>query len=425
MTNQIPEYPLFDMYFDYIGKAETPATYVRWAMMSGIGAALGRRVYFPFGDFRIFPNLYVMFIGDPGVRKSTAIKQMRKILSSSGYTTFAGDKTSKEKFLIDLEGEEDKTGDQVMETMFGADGDADPKEMYIVADEFNEFAGTGNLDFLSLLGSLWDWDDPSRPFEQKFKNSKSLKIWQPTISLIGGNTHVGLAQCFPPQAIGQGFMSRMLFIFAESSGTKIAFPTRPPDELRLKLADAIMAMRDTMQGEMQVAATARQKLEVLYHSWQPLDDARFQHYSTRRFQQLLKICTICAAARFSMEINDTDVIMANTVLSLAEHRMPQALGEYGKSRNADVAGKVMSIIMGSDGAVPVQALWTQVSCDLEKMDDLMRIMAGLMEAGKVQFIATENAGERGYAPVRKVVAKAPFTRFDWLREFEESKRGMH
>lgn len=416
------EYPLFDAYFDYIGIAETPLTYVRWSLMASLGAYLGRSVHFPFGDFRIFPNMYVMLIGDPGARKSTAIKQMRKILSACDYTTFAGDKTSKEKFLLDLEGEEDKTANQVMEVMFGADGLQEPREVFVSADEGNEFFGAGNLEFLSLLGSLWDWDDESRPFEQRFKNSKSIKIWQPTISILAGNTHANLMECFPPQAIGQGFMSRMLFIFAEASSIKIPFPQRPPDHLKQRMIDLMVNVRDTMSGEISMTKKAEEMLANLYRGFKPLEDVRFQHYSTRRFNHLIKICTVVAAARFSMEVDPCDVIMANSILKLAEHKMPQALGEFGKAKNSDTTNKIMALLMGSDHPVPETAIWQQVRHDLDKPDDMQRLLAGLLQADKIQYIQTATAGLRGYTPVRKALKESElYVRYDWLREVQASR----
>ena len=48
-----------------------------------------------------------MLIGHPGARKSAAIKAARKIISGAGYSTYSAEKTSKEKFLLDLEGAED------------------------------------------------------------------------------------------------------------------------------------------------------------------------------------------------------------------------------------------------------------------------------------------------------------------------------
>jgi len=187
--------------------------------------------------------MYVMLIGDPGTRKSTAIKTSKRILSASGYDKFSAERTSKEKFLLDLEGVEDDTGSvkdasAVMRNLFGDDyANVDPREVFVVADEFNEFVGSGNLEFLSLLGSLWDWDDPVAPFKQRLKTSRSVSIFQPTINILSGNTHAGFAEAFPPQTLGQGFLSRLILVFGESSGKKFAFPEKPPDSLKQQLID--------------------------------------------------------------------------------------------------------------------------------------------------------------------------------------------
>ena len=163
---------LMDKYFQYVVDTEAPLVFHRWTVLSILGATLGRQYHFPFGHFRIFPNMYVMLIGNPGSRKSSAINMAKKLLGNTGYDTFGAQRTSKEKFLIDLVGVEDDNGkvidnNAVLSNIFG-DGyvSGEPKEVYICADEFNEFVGSSNLEFLSLLGSLWDWDNESKPFTQ-------------------------------------------------------------------------------------------------------------------------------------------------------------------------------------------------------------------------------------------------------------------
>lgn len=108
---------LFDLYFDYVRDTEPPVIFHRWSLLSSLGALLGRQVWIPFGSFRIFPNQFVMLIAEPGARKSTAIKTARKLLSKAGYDKFAAEKTSKEKFLLDLEGVEESSDSQVSEKL--------------------------------------------------------------------------------------------------------------------------------------------------------------------------------------------------------------------------------------------------------------------------------------------------------------------
>lgn len=423
------EYPLFDTYFQYVKDTEAPLIFHRWSLLAALGAWMGRQYYMPFGDFRIFPNMYVKLIGNPGTRKSSAIKLARKIVSEAGYSSFAGDRTSKEKFLLDLagEGEEGKSrtvDSLVMENIFGTGVTGSAREVFVVADEFNDFIGTGNLDFISMLGSLWDWDDENRPFEQRFKNSKSIQIFQPTISILGGNTHVGLANAFPAQAIGQGFLSRLLMIYSEPSGVKITFPKRPPAEIREALTESFSRIRGSVVGEATLEKDAENALDILYRKFDGLDDMRFQHYSTRRFTHLLKVCLLCSAARYSSSVSLDDVKMANTMLSFAEHRMPQALGEFGKSKNADVADKIIAFLTNQEGTVKDTDIWKEVRTDLENVEAMQKILAGLQMAQKIQWIGDAGPQHRGYTIVRKVLnAKALFVDYSLLAEAPDSLKG--
>lgn len=415
---------LFDLYFSYVERTEPPMVFHRWSLLSCLGASLGRQYRLPFGDFNIHPNMYVMLIGDPGTRKSTAIKLSKKVLGSSGYDKFSAERTSKEKFLLDLEGVEDGEGgtkdtNAVMRNLFGDDHIAgDPRECFICADEFNEFVGSGNLEFLSLLGSLWDWDDPQQPFKQRLKTSRSVNIYQPTISILAGNTHAGFAEAFPPQSIGQGFLSRLILVYGESSGKKITFPERPSDETKQALTTTLTAIRQEVTGEATMTPQARQMLETIYRTFEGLEDARFKHYSTRRFTHLLKLCLLSSAANLRTEIRAEDVLFSNTLLTFTEHRMPNAMGEFGKARNSDVAARVISVLSEAKGPLDVPALWKQCQSDLDKPEDLNRLLAGLVQGGKIQYVArSKTSNVQGYLIVRRQLSnKNVYVDYSLLKE---------
>jgi hypothetical protein len=415
---------LFDAYFRYTERTEPPLIFHRWSLITCLGAYLGRQYKLPFGTFNIFPNQYVMLIGDPGTRKSSAIKMAKRIASAAGYDKFSAEKTSKEKFLLDLEGMTDDNGvvtngNAVMQNLFGADGiEGEAKEVFITADEFNEFVGAGNLEFLSLLGSLWDWDDPSAPFRQRLKTSKSVSIYQPTINILSGNTHTGFAEAFPPQSIGQGFLSRLILVFSEGSGKKFAFPEVPSQQLQQELVDTFLAIKDKVHGNATLTSKAKDMLQTIYHSFEGLEDARFKHYSTRRYTHLLKLCMITAAADCRTEIAAGDVLFANTLLTFTEHKMPQAMGEFGKARNADVAAKIISVLNEAKQPLDIPDLWKQVRTDLDKPEDLNKLLAGLVQGGQVQYVTkTRGNGITGYLPVRKMLGnKHVYCDFSLLKE---------
>ena len=417
----------FDLYFQYVEKTEPPTIYHRWAILSALSAYLGRQVWLPFGEDRIFPNHYVMLVGDPGTRKSTAIKKAAKLIRAAGYETFAAEKTTKEKLILDLAGvdAEDKayapkgaSGFDVLANLNlsggSSVGQGAPAELFIAADEFNTFMGAGNVDFQALLGVWWDWDDQEKGYEHRLKNSKSVAVYQPTITILGGNTPSQFAECFPLASIGQGFMSRLILIHSEPSGKKF-FPIPPPPEgVKDKLVSFLQQIKLSCHGPLEYTADAESALQSIYMCWAPLEDTRFQHYSTRRMTHLLKLCIIVAICRLSMRITLEDVVYANTILSFAETTMPKAIGELGKSRNAEAANKIMQALYAAKHALTPQQLWQVVRNDLDKLANLSELLLGLQEAGKIQTIKSPQG--TGYLPIVKAMSRStPFTNFDLLK----------
>ncbi len=415
---------LFDAYFHYVQDTEPPLIYHRWSLIAAIGAFLGRRYYFPFGHKRIFANPYIMLIGNPGTRKSTAINMASDILAASGYLNFSANKTRLEKFLLDLEGETAKDGEKaeqniVMKNLFGDDAEEveglEPREVFINAGEFNVFMPRGDMDFLGLLGDLWDWDNDKIKWKYRLKNSKSVHIFQPTISILAGNTHAGFQEVFPPQAIGQGFLSRLLLVYSDPSGKKITFPKPVNKTLQNEIIESFRRIREKVLGPATLTAPALNMLDIIYRSWHELEDQRFKHYSTRRFTHLLKLILICSAARISSTVDTNDVLLANSILSFTENAMPKALGEFGKSRHAEAANKLMQALYETKKPLKMDAMWRIVQHDMEKMSDLGSLLQSLQKADKIQVVMGE-----GFLPKQKPLdRKQLYVDFNLLKEHKD------
>lgn len=394
----MPKDDFFSQYLQYASENEVPTFFHRWCAIATIGALLGRRMYFQHGHMKIMPNIYCMLIGEPGTRKSTGIKMIKQLIRKIGYDSIAADKTTKEKFLLDLGGYEDDLGSQdlVEQNLFGTDAGGDPRECFIMADEFNDFFGNNTLEFISLLGSLWDYDGV---YESRIKNGKSVTIPDPTISILGGNTPVSFTTAFPPESLGQGFFSRLILVYSESSGRKITFPALPTADATTGILQRLTAIRGKVFGEVELTHSTKLLIDKIYKSWQGIDDVRFDHYSNRRFTHLLKLCTIMTAARESTVMLEEDVVYANTVLTHTEHSMPKALGEFGKARHSDVGHKIMSLLQQASVPLTFKDLWANLHNDLEKMNDLAGLLQNLTAAGRI-FSA-----QGGFLPKRKALVE--------------------
>ena len=378
----------FNSYLGYTGDSEVPVTFHRWSAIAGIGAILERNIYIPHGHSHIYANPYLMLIGTSGTRKTSGISVIRNLLIKAGYSTIAAERTSKEKFLMDLSGDTENpmgAGDNILEqNLFGSmDSSEDIRPMAIMADEANDFFGIGNLEFLSILGRLWDWNGP--PYANRIKTGKSISIPNPTVTILAGNTPTSFALAFPPDILGQGFFSRLLLVYGEPSGKKITFPKIVDPKETVEMVRRLHEIKGYHYGILEYSPHARYLLDKIYKSATPLTDPRFDSYSNRRFTHLLKLCIVCAASNLSRIITEDIVIQANTYLSYIESLMPKALGEFGKSRNSDVTHKILSYIESNDG-VTLKQLMKVVSADLEKPSDIGDIIRKLSLTEKIQAV---------------------------------------
>jgi len=396
---------LITSYLQYTANTEPPAIFHRWGLITCIAAHLSRDIYLQHGHFTLYPNLYTLLIGSAGSRKSSAINIAKGLLKQSGYNHFSPTKTTKEKFFIDM-AEANSNGESAAEdfleqNIFG-DRESDTSlisEMFIVAGEFNTFFGNNILDFVTDLGELWDY---SGRFESRLKNSKSVQIMNPTINILGGNTPTGFSAAFPIEILGQGFFSRTLMIYGERTRAKITWPEAPDAVHTATLLESFreIKLHAISVGALTIASSAKDLLDVIYKTWDELEDARFESYSNRRFTHLLKLCMILAAIRMSATIDDEDVIYANTILSYAEHFMPKALGEFGKAKHADVAHKILQILDASMEPVNALKLWQFVHKDLDKPAELTTLLENLSRADKIQ------STQKGFLPKKKLLKEA-------------------
>lgn len=386
-------------YLSYTENTEPPAIYHRWAIITAVAAYLERSYYFQLGHSNIYPNLYVMLVGGAGTRKNTAINIAKNLIRKAGYSTIAASKTSKEKFFLDL-AEQNLSGDIINDildqNLFGQSTDSlEVTPCYIASGEFNTFFGNNILDFLADLGELWDYEGI---FESKIKNGKSVKIPNPTITMIGGNTPATLANTFPPQIIGQGFFSRLLMIWGYRTRDKITFPEDPDPEYTKMLVEFIQGIKPNVQTRVELTPSARKLLDAIYKSSGSINDPRFESYYNRRFSQLIKLCIICMCSLRESKISESIVLFGHTILVHAENFMPKALGEFGLAKNSEVTHKVLTIIQEASEPLKMKEIWTVVSTDLENITKLGEILRNLMEADKIQSIP-----ELGFLPKRKAI----------------------
>lgn len=411
----------FKHYLEYTSGTEVPAHANRWSAIGMLGAWLGRDIHVKFGDAKLYPNQYIMLLGEAGSKKSTAIKQAKRLLARAGYGTFSAEKISKEKFLTELAKKQAVSGvpganDFLDQQLWGDLGDSDYREVWICADEFNEFFANNIFEFCSTLGNLWDYEGT---YENSVKHGESVVIPNPTVSILSGNTPTAFSNTFPAESIGQGFFSRLIAVHVKSSGRKIARPRAPTEAETSQIVDRLLAIKNYHTGELTISEDVWEFIEEIYRDRPGMADIRFASYDNRRLTHLLKLALIHAASRLSPTIEVLDIRRANTVLDYTEHHMPEAFGDFGTARNSGMTHKIMKeleLSVKSGQLLNMHDLWAKVQLDFDKIDTYQQHVMGMVQAGKIQL-----SGDK-FLPVKRIL-ETPVNEFLDYRYMVDEEKG--
>ncbi len=390
-------------YLEYVEETETPRIMHVWAALTGVGACLGRRVQLPFGITDIYANMFVLLVGPPGVRKSTAINLMQKRLRKSTKVRFAPEDTAgaRQGLIIALENKDEEADEKEKEALEAAAATLDLEQlngynitidnrdahvMFAVASEFSSFIGHNAIDMVTFLNKMWDGES----YDYKIRTVRHL-LHNPLLSVIGGTTPTNISTTLPAAAIGHGFTSRVILVHANKKYKKVPRPPELDRTIEKQIDDTFSYLSNTFDGDMKETDGAIKLIDELYDVEIKLNDPRFIYYVDRRQQHLLKLSVILAAARRNKNIEKQDVEEANLLLTYTERFMPDALGEYGLSPLSTAKQKMLEFIQHAKGPVTTDILWVVMNRDMKAVDFRNSLME-LQNSGKIMEVHT-NQGQ--------------------------------
>jgi len=394
-------------YSNYTHFTESPEIFHLWCGLSGISACLGRRVYTKLGAEQIFPNMYVVLVGPPGVRKSTAMSWTKRCLKSSTNVRWAPDDTSGQRqglLRAFTETDEDETSVQFDMEKINAAGDLDQLQdlieqaefanrqpekevLYGIFGELDSLIGTNQRELLTFLRRVWDGDS----YTYRLR-SDEIKLTEPLMGFIAATTPEEICQSLPEGSLGSGFCSRLIFVFAEEKKTKLPNPPEPNRELQEEIENVYKRLFNQTEGEVKRTSQAEELLKTLYlNPKESIDDPRFIYYLQRRHTHVLKLSLSLAMARGSNVIADVDVQDADYILTRTELDMPLAMGEFGLSPLASAQQKVLDYVKHSSGVVKMTQVWSHMQRDL-KSRDFEAAISNLKNAGKIKELQHKDHG---------------------------------
>lgn len=371
-------------YIEYTRDTESAAIFHKWVSISAIGSALRRKVHFRFGRIRVYPNLFVILVSEPGIaRKTQAINYGEEILNDITGVTISADAITPQALLEDLE---EAADDSLMpdNTVFRH------SSLSILSGEFESFLGQRkeNSKMIVTLTDLFDCK--TRPFKYRTKHAGSNIVPHVFLNMIAATTPESLANALPSTAIGGGLTTRMIFIWAEDKEKKVDVPelTKRMRELKqLLIQDLSIISR--IAGSYNFNPESRQWWADFYHSYDERDpkrickDPAFNGWYSRKPLFIIKVGMIVAASHSNDRIVTTqDFERAKEYIEEAEHLMGKTFTAIGRSEitaDVDLVRNVIERHNNISEKKLLQMVWRDV--DARKFDN---VISTLLRSGDVR-----------------------------------------
>lgn len=378
-----------DAFVEQTSNLDSPAIFRRWTAISTIAATLEQKVWLQTSS-PLYPNLYTLICGHPGVGKTRTIRVGRSYVSklpdfhlspiSMTFASLVDSLLKAKRMIIRL-----------------PDDPLEYNSMYICADELGAFISKYENDMIDGLSAFYDVDAYS---QTRRTTDIKIKIEKPQINMLAGSTPQNLTALMPDKAWGQGFTSRLIMIFSDERiiGDDFAIQeTNSCDDL-----DHDLAIINSLVGQFHVTA----EYQAAVNNWRSLGEPpvpshpRLLHYVTRRRTHLYKLSMIAAVdAGNSLILGRAEFNRAMGWLIEAEDTMP----EIFKAGSANADGNAMEEIahfIRIRGKMVSEPQILRFAQNLIPSHSILRVIEIMERSGQIKCLGQDRAtGVRFYQSI--------------------------
>ena len=239
-------------YMKLTERMESPESFHLWTGLLLLAGALGRKVYFDFGFFKTYANLYVLIVAESAqVRKSTASNfgVLELLLPAlDDLFVFRGKITN--EALVNVLAEHTKR-----------DGGA---EVFVYASELRVFIteDASRTGLGATLMNLFDCPDVADAFTLKRGKDRVRNTY---VCFLGCTTPTDLPKVFPLDSLQGGLTQRVVFVCAKRRRKNV--PLQKP--LSAKETELLRSLQLDLQHIHKLAGVARvsPEVEAEYDPW--------------------------------------------------------------------------------------------------------------------------------------------------------------
>jgi hypothetical protein len=380
-------------YTGYITPAsESPLSYNFWSAATAVAAALKRNIFVGRGSYRLYPNLYTILVGRPGIGKGSAINPVVSIINEAKISNILSDRVTIEYAL-----ERMATGWQSIRRVGTGIHMGMDHTTLIISPEVSIFIGASQ-NTLPILADLWDAREGEFVYGTRHKGE--FRIKDPCVCLLGGSTQEWLMSSIPANAVGGGFTRRVNFVVENDREKLLPWPTLSNhNAIRDNLVTDLREIA-RLSGEVKFHPRCVPLFEQCYIDSAPkdYDDEASTSYRTSMWAQITKLAMCMSASRGDdLVINEQDFKRAHDAVKNVMLNVPKVFRGVGESDLVVAADKVLRYLELKGFASRqelMKHLWRDVTSE-----DLDKILATFKEGAVVYDY--QQGRQTLYAPVEK------------------------
>ena len=380
--------------------SESPESFHFWSAATCIAATLKRHVWVERGTYKLYPNMFAVLVGRPGLGKGGALNPAASILKEANTVSLMSDRVTIEYVLEKLsKGFPSQTIAPGGGLQFGHDASA-----MIFSPELSIFI-TASQHTLPILADLWDSREGDFSYGTRHKGD--YKIKNSCVSMLAGSTQEWLISSIPANAVGGGFTRRVNFVFAKDKQAFIPWPAVNHTSIRNDLVNDLRHISQ-IRGEITFDKHAHELFDVYYRSAvaDEFDDEATTAYKTTKWAHATKLATA-----ISLGSDDAPVI-SERALQLAIDRVDNVLSNIslvfravGESDLVTAADRVLRFIETKGYATKSEILrvnWRHISAA-----DLDTILTTFVNGGLVLEKSSGKTITYEMAPIPKKKGATP------------------
>lgn len=369
---------LGEFVYDFGRNYESPDSFFFWSGAAAISAVARRHCFVRFGVTPLYPNLYVILVGDSGkVKKATPIRAAESLVRYIPDVNFI-DRTSTERLPHDLSYSSVMVNGSLQRTPIDAHGFMCAEELVAVLDD-----ATYNAGVLKFLIEWWDCPD-----DKKVKTLKHgiVHLRNVCISLLGGTTTSWLQGALNNLVAGGGMLNRTIFVCEDDTPKYNDWPEPIDPAIQQRLKEQL-AHIEQVNGEFIVTDKAREWNSVWYKKFRAWMKSHEEDAPSlqRKQAHMLKLAMILALSENRpMEITPELLERADKILDEQEKGLP----EIARTLIATPMGRdhlrVLSQIKKAGGDISWSDLLRKNSPYGTDTDALNKIVKTLEESDQVE-----------------------------------------